>query len=130
MIWLVTSAFAGISFESPPQEGQETVVVVVEGEPGGDLAEDSQPTGGATLRVVYRPGLPGEFEQAIGITDARGRARWIPTEGGIALVESNNSSLPMRILPKSFPPTTLILLALISLGSMASAIYGLSRRSR
>ncbi len=130
MIWLVTSAFAGLAFETPPIQGQETVVVVVEGVPGGDLPEDSEPTGGATVRAVYRPGLPGQHEQAIGITDGRGRARWTPTEGGVAVVRANDESLDVRVAPARPPSTTLALATILALGAAGSAAWGLSRRRR
>lgn len=128
MIWLLPAAFAGIAFETPPTEGQETVVIVVAGTPGGDLAEDRQPVGGATLRVVHRPGLPGEHEQAIGITDGRGRARWVPSEGGVAEVRANDEAVPVRITPARPPTTTLALLAAIGLGGVGALGYGLGRR--
>ena len=130
MIWLVGAALAGLSFETPPVAGQETVVVVVEGTPGGDMAEDSRPVAGATLRAIYRRGLAGEHEQAIGITDGRGRARWTPTDGGVATVRANNTELQLRITPAHTPSTTVALLAIIALGSSVSAAYGLSRRKR
>lgn len=136
MIWLVgaacftTTAMGGVTFETPPVEGEETVVVVVEGTPGGDLAEDSRPVGGATVRAVYRPGLPGQHEQAIGITDGRGRARWTPTEGGVAIVRANDDALDVRVTPARPPATTLALATILALGAAGSAAWGLSRRRR
>jgi hypothetical protein len=101
VIWLVASAFAGVDFEVPPREGVETVVVVTA--PG--IGEEApQPVAGATVRVTHRPGLAGEKELAIGITDGRGRVRWVPGEGGVADVRANDEVERVRIDSGGVPP--------------------------
>ena len=86
--WIAV-ALAGVHFEAPPAAGVETIVAVT------DAAD--QPAPGETVRVVHRPGLTGEEDLAIGITDGRGRVRWTPTQGGIAVVRAGDERLPVEV---------------------------------
>jgi hypothetical protein len=66
------SSEAAITLEEAPRLGHETWLTIT---------RDEAPTGGETVTVVHRPGIVGEEEIAIGITDARGRVRWTPRIG-------------------------------------------------
>ena len=66
--------FALVTLEAPALIGAEVVIAVTD--------EQGDPAGGETVRVVHRPGLAGEREVAVGITDGRGRVRWTPDASG------------------------------------------------
>src|SRR5690606_23043937 len=78
--WLASLAWASITIEDPPRPGEETVVVVTD--------DAGRPRAGETVRVIHRPGLGGEREVAVGITDARGRVRWTPQMDGVTIVRA------------------------------------------
>lgn len=114
---LALVASATIEIETPPTPGEETIVRV--------LAQDGRPRAGETVRVVHRPGLAGQRELAIGITDARGRVRWTPAEAGVAVVRAGEERLPVRIAPPEAPRDTLVLLGLLLLAAGGALGYGL-----
>ena len=117
-----TLTFAGVTSNAPPALGAETVLVVT------DDAGVGQP--GETVRVVHRPGLAGERELAIGITDTYGRVRWTPEIGGIAVVRAGDASTRIRIEPQSLPPSSITLLILLAIAAVAAMGYGLRPRAR
>lgn len=117
------SASAPVTFDPPPRVGVETVVTLVD--PFG------APDAGATMQVVHRPGLPGERQRAIGITDSRGRVRWVPETGGVAMVKGPDDSVRVRIDRAEAPASTITLLALLAVAAAGFVGYGgLPRRFR
>jgi hypothetical protein len=102
--WCV-AAHAAITAAEPPREGTEVVLLVV------DAA--GEPRSGETVRAVHRPGLAGEREVAIGITDGRGRVRWAPETSGMTTVRAGEEVQVMRVAPASFDPSVSILLVLL-----------------
>jgi hypothetical protein len=121
VIWLATAAWAAVELETPPVSGVETVVVVKD--------ERGDPRGGETVRVVGRPGLSGEQEQAIGITDGRGRVRWTPRDAGVAWLRAGDEVQPVRIGGAAAGPVLPFLVGLLALGGVGALGYG-ARRSR
>ena len=119
MIWWVYAAFAGVSWESPPVVGVETVIVVRDGE-----AADAPPVAGATVRVRWRPGLPGTREQAVGITDGRGRVRWTPDEVGIAALTAADASTPVRVASDGVPTTPVAWGIALAIAGLLALRYG------
>jgi hypothetical protein len=122
-LWLAGLARAAVEVETPPVEGTETVIHVTDSMGDADAGE--------TVRVVHRPGLAGERELAIGITDGRGRVRWRPEQGGIALIRAGDQTSMLQIQRSRVPTTTLVVLALLAAGGLLPTIYGmLGRRGR
>ncbi|MBX2800924.1 MAG: hypothetical protein KTR31_24805 [Myxococcales bacterium] len=119
VLWLSHLAMAGITFESPPLHGAPTVVVVAD--------DDGRPRAGETVRVVHRPGLSGEQEQAIGITDGRGRVRWTPAVPGRAEVRAGQEPLEVRVAWARAPLGTVLLLVLCALAGIVALGHGLRR---
>ena len=78
IVLMAALAMAEITLENEAVEGQPNVVVLT------DI--NGRPRGGETVRVVHRPGLSGEREVAIGITDGLGRVRWTPDLAGLSLI--------------------------------------------
>ena len=115
MIALIATAFGGVSLESPPVAGTETVVAVQDAE--GD------PRGGVTVRVVLRPGLTGERELAVGITDGRGRIRWTPPEPGVAWLRAGDEISKLRV-GGSPPSSVLVWIAVLLVGGAAALARG------
>ena len=113
MILLATQiALASVTLAEPPQIGGEVWVHVT---------DEDTPLAGETVRVLHRPGLHGESEVAIGITDSRGRVRWQPSISGVAELRAGSET--QRVVVASPPPTgtsvLLALLALLGLGALA-----------
>lgn len=77
------------TFNPPAQVGVESTLTV--------LGDDAQPRAGATVHVVYRPGLPGEHEVPAGLSDARGQLRLTPGEAGVVLVRAGDALDPAAI---------------------------------
>ena len=90
--------------------GQELTIVV--------LDDISQPVPQATVHAIQRPGLPGERDVAAGLTDARGRIYWTPSEGGPLLLRAREDQLVVHVAHEEAPTMTLLLLS-------ASAALGL-----
>ncbi len=107
---------ATVSLETEASVEVETVVVVTRA--------DGAPMGGATVRVYYRPDLVGQREQAIGITDARGRIAWTPTHSGIARIQAADQARSLRVAPRGAPEGTLGLLITVAAMSLLLAGYG------
>lgn len=98
-------AVAGMSWEDEPREGVEAVLAVVD--------EAGAPRSGLTVRVIHRPGLSGEREVAIGITDGRGRVRWTPEQPGVARLRAGDEEQLVRIGTARTEPTPLLILGLL-----------------
>src|SRR5690606_11937455 len=72
-----------LTWAPPPRAGQETTLTLT------DLRE--RPVAGATVQVVYREGLGGERQRAVGITDSRGRVRWTPELSGVVEIRAGDT---------------------------------------
>jgi len=101
--WWLAAALAGIAVQGPDGAGGQAVL----GEPVVLTVTDEadHPLPGQTVRVVHRPGLALEQEQAIGITDARGQVEWTPAAAGFARLRAGDRSQPVQIM-SPFPVTT------------------------
>ncbi len=123
MIWLLLCGLAAaeLSTEVPPTLGNETVVVV--------LDDEGRPRAGETVRVVHRPGMAGELEVAIGITDGRGRVRWTPDLPGIAVIRADEETKKFHVARASIPTGTLTLLLLLLAAAGTALLFGLASRS-
>lgn len=124
MIWLLLTqlASAEVAMEIPPMVGSETVVLV--------RNDEGRPSAGETVRVVHRPGMAGELEIAIGITDGRGRVRWTPEVPGLAIVRADDETQQIQVARDDLPTGTLTLLVLMFLASMSGVAYGVLYRPR
>lgn len=116
---LASMAWATITIEAPPRPGEETVILVTD--------DAGRPRAGETVRVIHRPGLGGERELAVGITDARGRVRWTPQMDGVTVVRAGEERLSVRVTPAETPLGTVTLLVVLSLAALGSLGYGLVR---
>jgi hypothetical protein len=116
VIVFATAAWAVVEFETPPAVGEETMIVV-----RNDLGDSR---GGETVRVVHRPGLSGEQELAIGITDGRGRVRWTPRTEGVAWVRAGDEIARVRVEGSDGPPVIPFLVALLLFGGAGALAYG------
>ncbi len=120
---LMSLAQAATELEVPAEVGVETVVRVTDTE-GHSRA-------GETVRVLYRPGLSGEQELAIGITDGRGRVRWTPEVPGIAQLRAGDERIALSVARSTAPTATWVLLGLLSLAGVVPLLWGLlGERSR
>ena len=112
-----------LSFSPDPAAGIETTISVRDA--------DGEADPGETVQVLHRPGLDGERQVAIGITDSRGRVTWTPAISGVAVVRAGTDTQPVAIRWSETPPTTAILLALLACSAMGALGYGvLPRRAR
>ena len=116
LLWM-TLSWGSIAVERPAVEGVATVLVVSDA--------DGNHRGGETVRVVHRPGLSGEREIAIGITDGLGRVRWTPEIAGVALLKAGDEVLPLRIGWPGVPLQTAVLFGLLTLAGVWSVLFGL-----
>lgn len=114
------AALADVSFETELAQGRETVVAVARG---------GEPVGGATVRVVVRPGLAGSREIAVGITDGHGRVRWTPEHPGLTTVRAGDESVSVLVAAASPPPSPIVSLALLGLTAAALLGVGAWRRA-
>lgn len=110
-------AHAAITLEAPPMQGSPVVVAITD--------EEGRPRGGETVRAVIRPGLSGEHEVALGITDALGRVRWEPEEPGVARLRAGDDDLPIRVAWAAPPAEVVVELGLLYVGAAAAAGWGL-----
>lgn len=115
-LWLAALARAEVRLEAPAEVGQETVIALVDPEGRGRA--------GQTVRVVHRPGLAGEKELAIGITDGRGRVRWTPDQPGVARLRAGDETLPITVAGGATPAPTVLLLAALGLGGLGALLFG------
>jgi len=107
---------------TPSPRRDEAVMVTVT-----DDAEHPLP--GQTVRVVHRPGLALEQEQAIGITDARGQVEWTPAASGLATVRAGSHTHAVQVRGP-FPTTTLIAGLLVLVLGLGSIGWGLRAGAR
>ena len=107
---------------APPAVDVETTVTVQ------DAA--GTPSPGATVRVTYRPGLDGEREVAVGITDGLGRVRWTPDQGGVAELRAGPNRRRVEIERGGAPASSLTLVLLLLLASLGALAYGVLPRRR
>lgn len=122
LLWSSSVPAASLDLASEPTVSIETTVTVVDAM--------GTPTPGATVRATYRPGLDGEREVAIGITDGLGRVRWTPDEGGVATLRAGQHRQRVVIARQHVPATSLTLLLLLFVASAVAAAYGLIPRRR
>lgn len=119
LFWLLASAEASIVVGEDPQLGVESWVTV---------SSSEQPVAGATVSVIHRPGIAGEIEIAVGITDASGRVRWTPARRGVTTIQAGPRQTTVRVASPLPPPEAITLLGLIIMAGLASLLYGLSVR--
>ena len=110
--WL---AWAGITIDPSPVLGQESTIVVV--------SNDGAPAPGRTVQVSHRPGLAGEAEEAIGITDGLGRVRWTPSTAGVSILRAGEETRAIQVAWNAPPWDTLAWLILLILASGAGLFY-------
>ena len=121
-LWLLCAlALGGITTDGPPTLGKALVISVLDVEGHGQ--------GGETVRVVHRPGLAGEREVAIGITDGLGRVRWTPEIRGIAQLRAGDERVAVHIATDSAPPATALLVVLLFLSSLGAIVWGVRSRN-
>ena len=121
-MWWVSAARAGLSLGEPPALGDEVTATLT--------AEDGSAVVGATVRVVYRPGLADSTEVAVGVTDARGQVAWVPDQQGTALLIANDTTLPVAIPWAQAPLGTIVILLMVLMLGLGSIGYGLRPTTR
>lgn len=123
--WWIGVASAAVTLDAEPaRQGTEAVVLVTD--------EIGDPRSGETVRVVHRPGLAGEKELAVGITDGRGRVRWTPEASGITNLRAGDQVQVIRVAPAQPPTTTAVVLGLLATSGLVALGYGIRgpRRSK
>lgn len=120
LVLLAGLASAEISLEEAPVTGERTYVIVTDAE--------GRPRGGETVRVIHRPGLSGESETAIGITDALGRAEWKPEHSGVARLIAGEEELALHVAWPAAPMNALVLLFLLLVAGVGASAYGVAGR--
>ena len=122
LVLLVTRpALASITVDAAPIEGVDNWVTVQQGE---------TPAAGETVTVVHRPGIVGEQEIAIGITDARGRVRWSPERGGVSTIHAGSQQYTLTVQRATAPASILTILTLLIMLALGSIVYGFRKRTR
>lgn len=111
------AADAAIQVEGRAVPGEEVVVRV--------LDADGRGRPGETVRVVHRPGLQGQRELAIGITDSRGQVRWTPELWGVARIRAGDELQPVRIAPLEPPRGAIALVVALIVAGLLGSGYGL-----
>ena len=119
LFWLLGSAHGSILVEEPPELGVSNWITVTSGD---------RPVGGETVSVVHRPGIAGEQEIAVGITDARGRVRWTPARSGVTTIQAGPRRDTIHVTAVIPPPEAITLLGLIIMAGLGSLLYGLRLR--
>lgn len=117
-LWFTVALAQGFTVEPSPQVGLESVLLLSD-------ASD-HPVSGATVRVTFRPGLEGEHERAIGITDGRGRLRWTPAEAGVGRLSTDGWTRDVQVAGDQPPASTLTLLGLLVLAGLGALGYGMA----
>lgn len=118
---LLTVALASIELEPAPEVGVESVVTVT---------RDQRAARGETVRVLHNPGTSFEYERAIGITDARGRATWTPEIAGTYELRAGIERQRGRLSYPRPPADTLALLLLLLLSALGLSLVGLRKQAR
>ena len=106
-----------VGFDPAPLQGQESFIVVAD--------EFGRLETGVTVQVIHRPGLDGERQMAIGISDTLGRVRWTPELAGVAVVRAGKLDAPVHVAWSAPPTSTLTLLGLLLLGALGALTFGL-----
>lgn len=115
MIWLIAQlAIAQPVLDPAPVVGGESAITVVD-----DL---SQPVISASVRVVHRPGLVGERELSIGLTDSRGTVYWTPEHAGPARLRAGSTPVLVHVARDQAPIARWILLG--ALGALILVLIG------
>jgi hypothetical protein len=96
---LLASASAEILVEESLAQGQRAEIQVVD--------SISMPVAGASVHVVSRPGLSGEEEITVGITDPRGRLHWTPSEGGVYIIRAAHQERRIQVSWHRWPMSVL-----------------------
>jgi hypothetical protein len=109
-------------FDRTPRE-RDTVQVTL-------LDDADRPVAGATVRVVYRPGLDGARELSLGVSDTLGRVRWPVDAGGRAELIVDREHLPVTIRYADPPWQTLTLIALLLVFAIGAIVAGATRSRR
>jgi hypothetical protein len=119
MWWLASApdAWAGVSAEGALRVGEPCAVTVT--------TPDGAPRAGVTVRVVWRPGLPGEHEEAAGLTDAEGSLTWTPEEPGAVRLRAGADTLDGVV---AGPPDLATPLSLAAFFLFALALRWMERR--
>jgi hypothetical protein len=118
MIWLCLPALAGVGFESSPRDHEETVITVT---------REGEAAAGETVRIVMRPGLGGSRELAVGITDGRGRVKWIPEGAGLTEVRAGAESVTV-LVAGDLPPVTVGVFGLLAAVAAGFLVVGFRPR--
>jgi hypothetical protein len=117
-VWMLgTLAFADLTTEPAPVVDTESVILVTQ--------PDGTPLGGETVRVVHRPGMVGEAEVAIGITDTRGKVRWTPVEPGLSVLRAGEQSRTLQVGRIESPKALFALLLILVVAALTALAYGL-----
>jgi hypothetical protein len=113
---------ADLTVEPAPRTGAESTLRV--------FREGGRAAAGATVRVRWRPGLVGAFDEDLGIADARGELAWTPTREGLAELSAGSDGPSRRVVvSRSSPPVPAITwIAAVSATAVALALVGASRR--
>jgi hypothetical protein len=119
LFWLLANAHGSITLGDAPQVGVETRITVT---------SEEQPLAGETVSVIHRPGIAGETEIAVGITDATGRVRWTPARPGVTTIQAGQRRETLRVGASFPPPSAITLLGLILMAGLGSLLYGLKAR--
>ncbi|TNE88311.1 MAG: hypothetical protein EP330_15430 [Deltaproteobacteria bacterium] len=116
-MWWLGTAWAGIALSEDAVPGDEVTVTLTD--------DFEQPVQGATVRVIYRPGLTDSSEVAVGITDARGQVSWTPDQAGTATLIAGDQELPLALPWADAPAGSATVLVLLVAACLASAGYAL-----
>lgn len=73
---------------------------------------------GGTASAVTRPGLPGQAERGLGVTDARGRVRLTPEGSGVVVVRLDGRDVGAVHVAWPAPPAS-ALVPLVLLGGLS-----------
>ena len=114
-LWLAL-ACAEVRVEGEPVQGKDVLITI--------LDDAGRAREGIGVRVVHRPGLRGETQLALGLTDSLGRVRWTPETGGTATLHAGRDTLDLRVVPAALPSTTLTWLILSWLTALGATGFG------
>ena len=115
-------ALAEIRVDDLPVENHEVTITLVDD--AGRARE------GVGVRVIHRPGLRGEEQLSLGVTDSLGRVRWKPEHSGTATIRAADETLDLLVVPTTIPATTLTWLGLCVLACLGALGVGIVRWRR